>query len=87
MKIYCAICTSSLYAKYNLYSCICVFTAGLGEFKLRDLNDEINKLLREKGHWDDQIKVLGGPDYKVSISLILTVRCFTKKYLCTRKMH
>ncbi|XP_048741232.1 pre-mRNA-splicing factor ISY1 homolog [Ostrea edulis] len=38
--------------------------AGLGEFKLRDLNDEINKLLREKGHWDDQIKVLGGPDYK-----------------------
>ncbi|XP_062589405.1 pre-mRNA-splicing factor ISY1 homolog [Saccostrea cucullata] len=38
--------------------------AGLGEFKLRDLNDEINKLLREKGHWDDQIKALGGPDYK-----------------------
>lgn len=38
--------------------------AGLGEFKLRDLNDEINKLLREKGHWEDQIKVLGGPDYK-----------------------
>lgn len=38
--------------------------AGLGEFKLRDLNDEINKLLREKGHWEDQIKILGGPDYK-----------------------
>lgn len=38
--------------------------AGLGEFKLRDMNDEINKLLREKGHWDDQIKALGGPDYK-----------------------
>lgn len=38
--------------------------AGLGEFKLRDLNDEINKLLREKGHWEDQIKVLGGPDYR-----------------------
>ena len=40
--------------------------AGLGEFKLRDLNDEINKLLREKGHWEDQILVLGGPDYRVS---------------------
>jgi len=38
--------------------------AGLGEFKLRDLNDEINKLLREKGHWEDQIKELGGPDYR-----------------------
>jgi len=37
--------------------------AGLGEFKLRDLNDEINKLLREKGHWQDRIKELGGPDY------------------------
>lgn len=38
--------------------------AGLGEFKLRDLNDEINKLLREKGHWEDRIKELGGQDYK-----------------------
>jgi Isy1-like splicing family len=27
------------------------------------LNDEINKLLREKGHWEAQIKELGGPDY------------------------
>ncbi|XP_076448577.1 pre-mRNA-splicing factor ISY1 homolog [Babylonia areolata] len=38
--------------------------AGLGEFKLRDLNDEINKLLREKGHWEDRIIELGGPDYR-----------------------
>ncbi|MGH0163392.1 UNVERIFIED_CONTAM: hypothetical protein FKN15_074412 [Acipenser sinensis] len=37
--------------------------AGLGEFKIRDLNDEINKLLREKGHWETRIKELGGPDY------------------------
>lgn len=29
--------------------------AGLGEFKLRDLNDEINKLLREKVHWEDRV--------------------------------
>ena len=40
-------------------------TAGLGEFKLRDLNDEINKLIREKGHWEDRIVELGGTDYKV----------------------
>jgi len=32
--------------------------AGLGEFKLRDLNDEINKLLREKGHWEDRVSCL-----------------------------
>ncbi|XP_060556546.1 pre-mRNA-splicing factor ISY1 homolog [Ruditapes philippinarum] len=38
--------------------------AGLGEFKLRDINDEINKLLREKGHWEDRIKELDGPDYR-----------------------
>ncbi|GAU90179.1 hypothetical protein RvY_02634 [Ramazzottius varieornatus] len=37
--------------------------AGLGEFRLRDLNDEINKLLREKGHWERQIKKLGGRDF------------------------
>lgn len=37
--------------------------AGLGEFRIRDLNDEINKLLREKGHWEAQIRELGGPDY------------------------
>ena len=37
--------------------------AGLGEFRIRDLNDEINKLLREKRHWESQIKELGGPDY------------------------
>lgn len=38
--------------------------AGLGEFKIRDINDEINKLLREKSNWEDQILVLRGPDYK-----------------------
>ena len=37
--------------------------AGLGEFKIRALNDEINKLLNEKRHWDRRIKELGGPDY------------------------
>ncbi|XP_045764810.1 uncharacterized protein LOC123867017 isoform X2 [Maniola jurtina] len=36
---------------------------GLGEFRIRDLNDEINKLMREKRHWEVQIKALGGPDH------------------------
>jgi len=38
--------------------------AALGEHRIRDLNDEINKDLREKSYWEDQIKALGGPDYK-----------------------
>ena len=36
---------------------------GLDEHRVRDLNDAINKLMREKGHWERQIKSLGGPDY------------------------
>ena len=36
---------------------------GLGEHRLRDLNDEINKLLREKLHWERRIIELGGPNY------------------------
>jgi pre-mRNA-splicing factor ISY1 len=37
--------------------------AGLGEHKIRDLNDHINKLMREKRAWEHQIKALGGNDY------------------------
>ena len=37
--------------------------AGLGEGRLRDLNDDINKLIREKAHWEKRIVELGGPDY------------------------
>merc|ERR1719319_1378452 len=38
--------------------------AGLGEFRIRDLNDHINKLLREKKRWEDRIRELGGKHYK-----------------------
>ena len=38
----------------------------MGESRVRDLNDEINKLLREKYHWERQIKALGGADYIAS---------------------
>merc|ERR1719436_22410 len=37
--------------------------AALGEHRIRDLNDEINKDLREKKYWEEQIKTLGGADY------------------------
>lgn len=37
--------------------------AGLGEHRIRDINDHINKLIREKAHWQRRIRDLGGPDY------------------------
>ncbi|KAG2185239.1 hypothetical protein INT44_002029 [Umbelopsis vinacea] len=36
---------------------------GLSDYQVRDLNDEINKLMREKLAWEHRIKELGGPDY------------------------
>ena len=38
--------------------------AGLGEHRIRELNDEINKAIREKNAWENRIKELGGPDYR-----------------------
>uniref|UniRef100_A0A8R1HFL8 Pre-mRNA-splicing factor ISY1 homolog n=1 Tax=Caenorhabditis japonica TaxID=281687 RepID=A0A8R1HFL8_CAEJA len=37
---------------------------GLGEFKLRDLNDEINRLIKLKHAWEGRIRELGGTDYR-----------------------
>lgn len=30
------------------------------ENTIRDLNDEINRLIRSKGHWEHRIRELGG---------------------------
>lgn len=35
----------------------------LSDFQIRDLNDEINKLMREKHMWEVQVRELGGPNY------------------------
>ncbi|KAK7207592.1 Isy1-like splicing factor [Myxozyma melibiosi] len=35
----------------------------LSNYEIRDLNDEINKLMREKYVWELQIRNLGGPNY------------------------
>lgn len=37
--------------------------AGLGEYRIRDLNDEINRLVKEKEKWEAHIFAIGGPDY------------------------
>ncbi len=45
--------------KDNIY---CLAT--LGEQQIRDLNDEINRIIRKKGAWEHRIRELGGPDYR-----------------------
>lgn len=35
----------------------------LSDYQIRDLNDEINKLMREKHMWEVQIRNMGGPNY------------------------
>lgn len=35
----------------------------LSDYQIRDLNDEINKLMREKHMWESQIRNNGGPNY------------------------
>ncbi|KAK9455868.1 Isy1-like splicing factor [Dipodascopsis uninucleata] len=35
----------------------------LSDYQIRDLNDEINKLMREKYVWELQLRKLGGPNY------------------------
>lgn len=35
----------------------------LSDFQIRDLNDEINKLMKEKWGWERRIRELGGPNY------------------------
>ena len=40
----------------------CIFlivTANLGEHRIREINDEINKLQRQKHYWEVRIKELG----------------------------
>ncbi|KAF9901996.1 hypothetical protein EC991_005433 [Linnemannia zychae] len=38
----------------------------ISEFQIRDLNDELNKLMREKYRWEQQIVDLGGIDYRIT---------------------
>jgi pre-mRNA-splicing factor ISY1 len=37
--------------------------SALSDYQIRDLNDEINKLMREQHMWEVQIRNLGGPNY------------------------
>jgi len=43
---------------------------GLSHYELRQLNDEINQLFREKGRWEYRIKELGGKNYMQASRLV-----------------
>jgi pre-mRNA-splicing factor ISY1 len=47
----------------NCANCV-VTPASLGESRLRELNDEINKHLRQKHFWEARIRELGGGDLR-----------------------
>ena len=34
------------------------------------MNDDINKLLREKRHWENQIVALGGANYRRNVAML-----------------
>ncbi|TFY80857.1 hypothetical protein EWM64_g3158 [Hericium alpestre] len=44
--------------------------AGLSDYEVRDLNDDINKLMREKRHWENQIVALGGANYRRNVAMV-----------------
>lgn len=44
--------------------------SGLTDYEVRDLNDEINRLMREKRHWENQIIALGGANYRRNVAML-----------------
>ncbi|KZP10631.1 Isy1-domain-containing protein, partial [Athelia psychrophila] len=39
-------------------------------YECRNLNDEIDKLMREKRHWENQIIALGGANYRRNVAML-----------------
>ncbi|ODV94805.1 hypothetical protein PACTADRAFT_43670, partial [Pachysolen tannophilus NRRL Y-2460] len=37
--------------------------SSINDYQIRDLNDDLNKLMKEKLSWEYHIRDLGGPDY------------------------
>jgi pre-mRNA-splicing factor ISY1 len=44
--------------------------SGLTDYEVRDLNDEINRLMREKRQWENQIIALGGANYRRNVAML-----------------
>jgi pre-mRNA-splicing factor ISY1 len=47
--------------------------ANLDNFRCREWNDIINKLMKEKTQWEQKIKELGGPDYLKKTNLLTSL--------------
>jgi pre-mRNA-splicing factor ISY1 len=45
---------------------VAIQNPGLGEARIRDINDLINRLIQQKNAWEEQIMQLGGRDYSSS---------------------
>ncbi|KAF8145554.1 hypothetical protein K438DRAFT_2028722 [Mycena galopus ATCC 62051] len=43
---------------------------GPGDYELRDLNDETNKQMCEKRHWENQTVALGGTNYLRNVAML-----------------
>ena len=56
MVLFCIVKINFFYDYHNL--------ATLGEHRIRELNDEINKISRQKHYWEIRIRELGGSEYK-----------------------
>ena len=63
-------------SRFVVFSRVCAWCtrlwriAGLSDYEVRDVNDDINKLLREKRHWENQIVALGGANYRRNVPMI-----------------
>jgi len=45
--------------------------ASLSDYQIRDLNDDINRMMKEKYVWEVQLRNLGGPNYGVGTGKVL----------------
>ena len=69
-KIQDCVCFSLYLIRSDFVGSNLPFTAGLTDYEVRDLNDEINRLMREKRHWENQIIALGGANYRRNVSML-----------------
>jgi len=44
-----------------------LIVASLSDYQIRDINDDINRMMKEKYVWEVQLRNLGGPNYGVGI--------------------
>ena len=64
------VCKAFKYHHEGKLTILLLVLAGLTDYEVRDLNDEINKLMREKRHWENQIVALGGANYRRNVAML-----------------